>query len=369
MGGFHYYNNIKLVNEHLITLQNYLSCTNKRIEQFLLINKECDLKSYDLFCEELKTHKTIIEKMQNEVNNVNEFVIDFKKCGELGNLLYSFYQFHKNPLYEKSLKYCMGFNAYYTSILSVKNEYIKNNINSCTILKKRNDIVVSSIKKQYYPFLKKQNIKNNIRLKKNIILTGPNGCGKSTFMKTTLINHILSQQIGFGFFESLCFSPYDNFHCYLNIIDTGANNDSLFMAQSRRSKEIMESIKKGGSHFCILDEIFCGTEIKSCTDSSIAFINELLKNNECFFILSTHITKICKTNFKNKIENYKMKVIEENDNIVNTYKIIPGISNIKGALNVFKNMDYPKDFIEYIRDNKCPTKIKLMRHTNTPVAI
>ena len=194
-------------------------------------------------------------------------------------------------------------------------------------------------------------VENDIILDKNIILTGSNGCGKSTLMKTTLINIILSQQFGFGFYEDMTFIPYDNFHCYLNIIDTGATNDSLFMAQSRRSKEIMDTIEKGGSHFCILDEIFCGTEIKSCTDSCIAFINELLKNNKCKFILSTHITKICKTKFK-QVANYKMEVIENGDDIKNTYKLVPGISNVKGALSVFKNMDFPSDFINYIRQNK-----------------
>jgi DNA mismatch repair ATPase MutS len=123
------------------------------------------------------------------------------------------------------------------------------------------------------------------------------------------------------------------------------------MAQSRRSKDIMLNIEKGGSHFCILDEIFCGTEIKSCTDSCIAFINELLKNPNCTFILSTHITKICKKSFNNVI-NCKMEVIENGDDIKNTYKIVAGISNVKGALNVFKNMDFPADFINYIRNNK-----------------
>lgn len=353
IGGFHFYNNMKLVNNHLITLRNYLSLTNKRIECFISVIDKNDITTYNKFYDDLKVHQIIIKEMQNEVNNVSEFALDFKKCGDLGNLLCSFYQFHKNPLYEKTLKYSMGFNGYYTSLIILKSQYEKDNINYCTIINKNSDIK-TSIKNQYYPFLgKMSSVKNDIILDKKIILTGSNGCGKSTLMKTLLINIILSQQIGFGFYEKLQFTPYDKFHCYLNIIDTGVNNDSLFMAQSRRSKEIMESIQTGDSHFCILDEIFCGTEIKSCTDSCIAFINELLKNPKCYFILSTHITKICKVKFKNNtIANYKMEVIENDDDIKNTYKIIPGISTIKGALSVFKNMNFPKDFIKYIRENK-----------------
>jgi energy-coupling factor transporter ATP-binding protein EcfA2 len=351
ISGYHFYNNMKLVNEHLITLRDYLASTNDRIETFLRIVSGDNAPSYGKFVAELKTHQATIIAMQREVTAIKDFAVDFKKCGELGTLLCAFYQFHKNPAFECTLKYTMGFNGYISSLVSLSAQYQKDAISSCTISKK-----ALQIKKQYYPFLGKSNsVTNDITLDKNIILTGSNGCGKSTLMKTTLINVILSQQIGFGFYDSMTFMPYDSFHCYLNIIDTGANNDSLFMAQSRRSKDIMSAIVKGGAHLCILDEIFCGTEIKSCTDSCVAFINELLKNGDCRFILSTHIVDICKKRDvakSGKVANYKMEVIESGDDIKNTYRLVPGISRVKGALSVFKNMDFPSDFIKYIRDNK-----------------
>jgi energy-coupling factor transporter ATP-binding protein EcfA2 len=79
-------------------------------------------------------------------------------------------------------------------------------------------------KKMYYPkFINEDNnkiIKNDCNLTKNMIITGPNASGKTTTIKSSLINIILSQQIGFGCFESLKLSPYDNIHCYLNIPDT-----------------------------------------------------------------------------------------------------------------------------------------------------
>ena len=64
-------------------------------------------------------------------------------------------------------------------------------------------------------------------------LTGTNG--KTTTIKTALINIILSQQIGYGCFESLKLCPYDNIYCYLNIPDT-SGRDSLFQAEARRCK-------------------------------------------------------------------------------------------------------------------------------------
>jgi hypothetical protein len=344
IGGYHFYNNMKQLNEHLIDIRDYLRVTDARMNTLLQSAKGCS--SYSDFINDVKTHQKVIELMKKEVENVREFAADFRKCGELGELLSAFYKFHKNSQYETTLRYSMGFNGYFTSIISLAEQNQKDNINSCSF-----DCEDVKITQQYYPFLgKTDSIKNDITINQSIILTGSNGCGKSTLMKTTMLNFVLSQQIGFGFYEKMQFKPYKHFHCYLNIVDTGANNDSLFMAQSRRSKEIMCAISNKDSHFCILDEIFCGTEIQSCRDSCLAFIDELLKNDKCKFILSTHIAEICSKR-EDTIANYKMEVIENEDDetIKNTYRLVPGISNVRGAVNIFKNMEFPESFINNVR--------------------
>ena len=92
-------------------------------------------------------------------------------------------------------------------------------------------------------------------LAKNIVITGPNASGKTTTLKTTIINILLSQQIGYGCFESLEMMPYDYVHCYLNIPDT-SGRDSLFQAEARRCKEILDIIEQNSNerHFCLFDE-------------------------------------------------------------------------------------------------------------------
>ena len=74
------------------------------------------------------------------------------------------------------------------------------------------------------------------------MITGPNASGKTTILKTTLFNIILSQQVGFGFYSSATINPYKYIHCYLNIPDT-SGRDSLFQAEARRCKEILDSVK------------------------------------------------------------------------------------------------------------------------------
>jgi energy-coupling factor transporter ATP-binding protein EcfA2 len=123
-------------------------------------------------------------------------------------------------------------------------------------------------KQMYYPkFIDSTNtniVKNNCNLNKNMIITGPNASGKTTTLKTALINIILSQQTGFGFYESAEFEPYDMIHCYINIPDT-SGRDSLFQAEARRCKEILDQVmdikdkNKKQRHFCVFDELYSGT--------------------------------------------------------------------------------------------------------------
>ena len=215
-------------------------------------------------------------------------------------------------------------------------------------------------------------VKNDANLDKKIIITGPNASGKTTFLKTTAINLILSQQFGMGAFKSAHFKPYTHFHSYLNIPDT-SGRDSLFQAESRRCKEILDVIKQSATnsslsasqvkvdhHFCIFDELYSGTNPKEATKSAYAFLKYLSETHEHVdFILTTHYVSICeKWNKKSDIiQNYKMCVLpidkepmEKEGKYQFTYKIAPGISKIEGAIQILETMEYPDEMLETIRN-------------------
>ena len=120
-------------------------------------------------------------------------------------------------------------------------------------------------------------VKNNVSLRKNIIITGPNAAGKTTILKATLFNTILSQQIGCGFYSNAEIYPYHYIHCYLNIPDT-SGRDSLFQAEARRCKDILDVIvssNKNERHFCIFDELFSGTNPYEAVGSAYSYLKFL----------------------------------------------------------------------------------------------
>jgi len=242
--------------------------------------------------------------------------------------------------------YSIGFNGFIDCLEGLQINIKERKMNFSTFI---SDNKKSIMKNAYYACLKDTKpIKNTIRFKKNIVITGPNASGKTTILKSTLINVILTQQFGCGFYDSAKMSPYDNLHCYLNIPDT-SGRDSLFQAEARRCKDIIDCINdnKDGSHLCAFDELYSGTNPYEAEKSATAFMLYLNKFKNVSSMLTTHFVKVCtKLEKCNSIQNYKMIVNVDEKSYKYTYKMEKGISNVKGVINILKQMNYPKEIID-----------------------
>ena len=188
-------------------------------------------------------------------------------------------------------------------------------------------------------------------MNKNIIITGPNASGKTTILKTILFNQIFSQSIGYGFYSKATIPLYHNIHCYLNIPDT-SGRDSLFQAEARRCKEIIDSLEDKQKHFCIFDELFSGTNPHEASSSSYGFIKYLNNTHNIDYALTTHLTDICHK-LDSEVINSNMNVKQIDDfNFDYTYNMVDGISSIKGGLKVLSDLQYPKviltDSVKYM---------------------
>jgi DNA mismatch repair ATPase MutS len=162
-----------------------------------------------------------------------------------------------------------------------------------------------------------------------------------------MINIILTQQFGCGFYDSAKYAPFNYIHCYLNIPDT-SGRDSLFQAEARRCKEILDIISEHTteSHFCAFDELYSGTNPEEAEISATAFMLYIQKYKNVSSLLTTHFVKVCKKLKKTKtIENYKMFTEKNGNKIKYTYNLVPGISEIKGGINVLTEMNYPKEIL------------------------
>lgn len=352
-----FYHNIHKVNKSLCTLREYVGNAASRMELFTRLHS--GRSGYGGFCSITKEHSIVLREIHSELDAVRPFDNTLgivNKIGQIGYLLKCYYEIHCNSKYERSLRYSFGFEGYLDNLRGVYGHIINGTINSAVLSNSKKTRL--TFIKQYYPaYFDKEHVKNDCVIKKNMIITGPNAAGKTTFLKATTINVIFTQQIGSGFYESGIIYPYTHIHSYLNIPDT-SERDSLFQAESRRCKEIIDKVcefpaEKGFRHYCIFDELYSGTNPKEAAKSAQAFLKYLSKYKHVDFILTTHYTSICKKLEKTKVaSNYKMDILEKpGGKIEYTYRIAKGVSNVEGAVRILEQLDYPKEIMDDLKIN------------------
>jgi hypothetical protein len=388
-----FYENTKKLNHHLLELRKHVEYSIRSMETFHGLHST--KKSYTEFCKDVQLQVGRLHYLHNWLINIQVFSISLQKGGELGYMLRVYYELYRNQEYQEALRYSIGFEGMIDNLRGVYRHIVDGNmafaclhLSTFTPLKIYNgtpkgrptrdssgkvtlpcafemrkgvddchepekDALV--FQGQYYPSLlsSEKIVKNNVNMKKNMILSGSNASGKTTFLKTTTLNLIFTQQIGGGFYSrGKLPKPYTHIHSYLNIPDT-SERDSLFQAEARRCKDILDIIAMEpdtSHHFCIFDELYSGTNPKEASKSAYAFLKYLSTHHHVDFILTTHYVAVCRKFRKSKrVKNYQMMVIvDECKKIKYTYQIHTGISMVEGAVRILEDLNYPKEIMDML---------------------
>ena len=195
-----------------------------------------------------------------------------------------------------------------------------------------------NLKNCWHPYLDNKPVLNNIKLSKNIIITGPNAAGKSTFIKTILINVLLAQTISLSTSSNMNFTIFKNLNSYLHIPDT-KGKESLFEAEMNRSLNYIKYLKtnKNDKSLIIMDELFSSTNSEEGIEAAKIVCKEMTKYKSNLTLLTTHYFELSTLEKDtNKFKNYKFKIDrDEKNDIIFTYKIEKGFSKDYIALELF----------------------------------
>ena len=399
MACLRFYNNIKLVHTHIHTINGYLTATGVNMNYMIQLIQTYHLSTYEPFREELAERYRLLEEVTTALSDISPFSVSISKFFQIGYVMKNYYSLFSQTDLNELLEYSFGFNAYMEHLTACRSFVIDGVIHKCSFIQsldgdvkedqpaledskqpteeeqpsesdtetslppppplptvvtknKKTKTGVTKLFGQIYAPLNSHNpdkvIANDVILDKQLIITGPNAAGKTTVIKSTLFNIIISQQIGFGFYQRAEINPYDYLHCYLNIPDT-SGRDSLFQAESRRCMEILRCIIDNPSkrHFCIFDELYSGTNPYEAVAAAYGYIDYISKNPKVDLILTTHYIELCQLLEKNNSEtitNLHMSVCPDTGTYL--YKVADGISTIKGGLKVLRELDYPSEIVE-----------------------
>lgn len=335
---YKFYKNTNEMYETLQKLKDYCESTIKSMDKFKNFVDENEMETYTPFVNKMMKHREKLSNMMLAYSKLKSGV--FK---QMGLKMKYFYEMYCGPDFYITFFYSLGFNEYISNI-KILGEMRE--INQCKFTEEK-----SSMKNSYYGPLvlvdanesENQLVKNTYSLSKNAIISGPNASGKTTVLKSTMFNFILSQQIGYGFYDSANIVPQDHFHCYINIPDT-CSRDSLFQAEVRRCKQILDTMERypEDKHFCVFDELFSGTNPYEAVASAVGYLSYIHKFSNIKYMLTTHYIDLC--------NNFKKNKFTTNYTTEKPYTLKKGISKVKGGIKVLKDQKFPEQVLKIAQD-------------------
>ena len=341
-----FYRNMTNIFDFIGKFKRYIIFSLSLIKN--LRNEVRGAQTYQPFVNDIEKHVEVLNETLNKMNYILPINKNLSKLTQMGILLKINYELFYDTRIYNSFIYTVNLHQYINDLVKVSKRVKERKINKRVF--KDHKTMTGMF---YLPFIDNDSyVSNDINLNTNLLITGPNASGKTTLIKTILLNIILSQQWGYGCFKSCKMQIYDTFYSYLNIPDT-SNRDSLFQAEARRCKDIIVNInEKNEKSLCIFDEIYSGTNPTDAILCATAYLKALTKyKKRCDFIITTHYIDMCKTFDDSKtIKNMKMhtKEIKGDKSIDYTYKIVEGISHVNGGKQVLYDLDYPDYVLDFV---------------------
>ena len=200
-----------------------------------------------------------------------------------------------------------------------------------------------SVKDVYHPLIDNP-VCNSISTNRNVLLTGSNASGKSTFLKTIAINSILAQTIGTSLSKEYK-APVYRIYSSMALRDDLANSDSYYIVEIKSLKRILDAVNRTGQPvLCFIDEVLRGTN----TVERIAASSEILKNlntDRALCFAATHDVELT-TILKDCYDDYHFQEEVTEDEVKFDYKLYDGPATTRNAIKLLNVIGYDKNIIK-----------------------
>jgi len=194
----------------------------------------------------------------------------------------------------------------------------------------------------YHPMITEP-VKNSFNESGNVLLTGSNASGKSTFIKTIAINSILAQSVNTVMADSYR-AAFFKCMTSMALTDNLSDGESYYIVEIKSLKRICDSLNDKVPLLIFIDEVLRGTN----TLERIAASSKILSyigNRNCMLFAATHdieLTYILENSFC--LYHFEEKV--EDDGVLFDYKLKNGRAITRNAILLLKLMGFEKVITE-----------------------
>lgn len=186
-------------------------------------------------------------------------------------------------------------------------------------------------------------VPSTVNLDPNMLVTGSNASGKSTFVRSLAINVILGQRLNFCFAQSMQYRP-----CFvatsMAISDDVVSGDSYFVAEIKSIKRLLNVVKTYDYSLLVIDEILKGTNTIERIAASSAILLELA-DAPCFVCAATHDIELVRI-LESGYSNIHFSETIDAKGIHFDYTLKPGPSTTRNAIKLLEYYDYDVDIIQ-----------------------
>ena len=203
----------------------------------------------------------------------------------------------------------------------------------------------------YHPLIQEA-VKNSIHTRRNVLLTGSNASGKSTFLKTVAVNAVLAQTVHTCMADSWkapCFRVFSS----MALQDNLEGQESYYIVEIKSLKRILDAVpEQRPPVLCFVDEVLRGTNTVERVAASSQVLRYMMgKPVLCF--AATHDIELTHI-LEQYYENYHFQeTVEEND-VRFDYRLYQGRATSRNAIRLLKVMGYAPEIIEqaeYMAEN------------------